>query len=82
MRILVVTPARPGSRNGNRVTALRWVRILRRLGHRVRLAETYGGERCDLLVALHARKSHASVARFREERPGAPLVVALTGTDL
>lgn len=82
MRVLVVTPARPGSRNGNRVTALRWVRILRRLGHRVRLAETYDGEHCDVLVALHARKSHASVARFSEERPRAPLVVALTGTDL
>ncbi len=82
MRILVVTPARPGSRNGNRVTALRWVRILRRLGHRVRLAEAYGGEPCDVLVALHARKSHPSVARFRAERPRAPLVVTLTGTDL
>jgi putative glycosyltransferase (TIGR04348 family) len=82
MRVLVVTPARPGSRNGNRVTALRWARILRRLGHHVRLAEEYGGERCDVLVALHARKCHPSVARFRAERPRAPLVVALTGTDL
>ncbi len=82
MRILVVTPARPGSRNGNRVTALRWVRILRRLGHSVRLAEEYQGEPCDLLVALHARKSHASVVSFRERRPRAPVVVALTGTDL
>ena len=82
MRVLVVTPARPGSRNGNRVTALRWARILRRLGHHVRLAEAYRGERCDVLVALHARKSHPSVVRFAEERPRAPLVVALTGTDL
>ncbi|HEY6002796.1 MAG TPA: selenoneine biosynthesis selenosugar synthase SenB [Anaeromyxobacter sp.] len=82
MRIVVVTPARAGSRNGNRVTALRWVRILRRLGHAVRLCETYEGEPCDLLVALHARKSHAAVVRYREKRPRAPLVVALTGTDL
>lgn len=82
VRILVVTPARPGSRNGNRVTALRWARILRRLGHHVQLAEVYAGQRCDLLVALHARKSYPSVARFRAERPRAPLVVTLTGTDL
>lgn len=82
MRILVVTPARPGSRNGNRVTALRWVRILRRLGHSVRLAEGYASEPCDLLVALHARKSHAAAVAWQERRPRAPLVVALTGTDL
>lgn len=82
LRVLVVTPARPGARNGNRVTALRWARALRRLGHRVELAQAYRGEPCDVLVALHARKSHPSVARFRDERPLAPLVVALTGTDL
>ncbi|HET7826041.1 MAG TPA: selenoneine biosynthesis selenosugar synthase SenB [Anaeromyxobacter sp.] len=82
MRIFVVTPARPGSRNGNRVTALRWVGILRRLGHAVRLGEAWDGAPCDVLVALHARKSHASVARWREARPRGPLVVALTGTDL
>jgi putative glycosyltransferase (TIGR04348 family) len=35
-----------------------------------------------MLIALHARKSHASVLRFHELRPEAPLVVVLTGTDL
>ena len=34
MRILVVTPIVPRARTGNRVTALRWVRVLRGLGHR------------------------------------------------
>lgn len=82
MKILLVTPARRGSRNGNRVTALRWARLLRSLGHAVALSETYGGERCDLLVALHARKSLAAIEAFRAARPGAPIVVALTGTDL
>jgi putative glycosyltransferase (TIGR04348 family) len=82
VRIVVATPARPGAHNGNRVTALRWAGILRRLGHAVRIVEAWGGEPCDVLVALHARKSHPSVVRWRAQRPGAPLVVALTGTDL
>jgi putative glycosyltransferase (TIGR04348 family) len=82
MKVLLVTPAPGGSRKGNRITAVRWARLLRELGHRARIAERYQGERCDLLVALHAFRSAESVARFRAERPEAPLVVALTGTDV
>jgi putative glycosyltransferase (TIGR04348 family) len=82
MKILVVTPAPPGATTGNRVTAMRWARILRSLGHRVTLAREYRVHRADLLVALHARKSARSITRFRRERPTAPVVVALTGTDL
>ena len=82
MRICIVTPARAGSRAGNRVTALRWSGILRELGHRVAVRQQYQGEQCDVMVSLHARRSSASVARFRDARPDSPLVVALTGTDL
>jgi hypothetical protein len=82
MRILLVTPMAPAARTGNRVTALRWVRMLRGLGHSVNLASAYGGQPCDVLVALHARKSAKSVQRFRGEHPDRPIVLTLTGTDL
>lgn len=35
-----------------------------------------------LMIALHARRSAASIAAWREQHPHAPLIVALTGTDL
>ncbi len=82
MRIGIVTPAPPDSRYGNRITALRWARILRRLGNRVSILQTYDGKPYDLLVALHARRSHSSIINFRRQNPAAPIIVALTGTDL
>jgi len=82
MKIGLITPAPPGSRYGNRVTALRWARILRRLGHSVIIRQTYEGEAFDLLIALHAHRSYASVSRFHREHPSTPIIVALTGTDL
>ena len=82
MKIGIVTPAPKGSRSGNRVTAARWARILRNLGHRVSIAQGYQNEKYDLLIALHARRSHPAVVRFRQKHPHAPIIVALTGTDL
>jgi putative glycosyltransferase (TIGR04348 family) len=82
MRILLACPAPPRSRHGNRVTALRWSRILQSLGHRVRIIQHFTGQPCDLLVALHARRGHDAIVRHRQLHPRAPLLVALTGTDL
>jgi glycosyltransferase involved in cell wall biosynthesis len=82
MRIGIVTPAPPGSRYGNRVTAARWARLLRAIGHGVSVTQAYGGERIDLLIALHARRSFDSIKRFHRDHPDKPLIVALTGTDL
>jgi len=80
--VFIATPAPAGTTAGNRVTALRWAKRLRELGWRVQIATQWAGEPCDLLVALHAHKSHASLVRHAAERPDAPRVLALTGTDL
>jgi len=77
MRIALVTPARPGTRSGNRHTALRWAAFLRAAGHRVSVSTEWNGEAADAMLALHARRSHASIKAF----PG-PVVLALTGTDV
>ena len=82
MRLQIVTPAAPGSRHGNRHTALRWAAHLRALGHRVSIATEWRGAACDALIALHARRSHASIAAWKRAHPARPLVVVLTGTDL
>lgn len=82
MRIGIITPAPPHSLHGNRRTALRWAKLLRQLGHRVFLAQSYEGQPCDVLVALHAKRSFDSIRKFRRLYPHKPLIVALTGTDL
>jgi putative glycosyltransferase (TIGR04348 family) len=81
-RIGIVTPAPPRTQYGNRITALRWAGQLRTLGHRVEIALSYLGQDWDVLLALHARRSHASMVRFSNERPKRPIVLAWTGTDL
>lgn len=82
MRILIACPAPPRSRRGNRVTAERWAGLLRQLGHDVRIVESYSGQPCDALLALHARKSFPAIWGYRRDCPAGPLIVALTGTDL
>lgn len=81
-RITIVTPARAGTRTGNRHTAQRWARLLRTLGHRVSVCVDWDGRPADLLLALHARRSHASIDAFAQAHPERALVVVLTGTDL
>ena len=82
MRIRVITPSPTGLVDGNRVTARRWAGILRRLGHSVSVGHQYGGEYCDLLIALHAFKSFESIRCFCQVYPERPLIVALSGTDI
>ena len=82
LRICIVTPARPDSRSGNRNTAARWAAFLRAASHRVAVVQRWNSEPTDVLIALHARRSHESIAAFAAQRPEAPLVVVLTGTDV
>lgn len=80
MRALIVSPEPLDSTRGNSITAVRWAGILRKLGHNVSVASDWtrsSGKDFELLIALHARRSHSSIAAF----PG-PVVLGLTGTDL
>lgn len=74
-------PAPAGSRLGNRVTAVRWQRMLVELGHDAAIVDEVR-DACDVVIALHAEKSAEAVRGSRAEHPERPIVVALTGTDL
>jgi glycosyltransferase involved in cell wall biosynthesis len=80
--VVIVSPALADANNGNWQTAWRWSRLL--AGHyRVRIAaEWQGGHDDKLMIALHARRSAASVAAWRAAVGHRPLVLVLTGTDL
>lgn len=64
------------------MTAMRWAGILKQQGHDVSISGSYSDRHCDLLIALHALRSAESIRKYRNRYPKAPLVVALTGTDL
>ena len=64
------------------MTAARWARFLRQLGHEVLLEESWSVGEPDLMIALHARRSHPSIRRYATACPNRPLIVVLTGTDL
>ena len=84
-RVLIVSPALATANNGNWQTAQRWARLLRPV-FEVTIAQTWNGEPFDVMLALHARRSADSIARWAHARgasaeaPG--LGVVLTGTDL
>lgn len=80
--LCVVTPALADANNGNWQTARRWASMLS--GHyRVRVVRDWvPGDGGDVLLALHARRSAASVSAWAGAHPDRPLVLALTGTDL
>jgi len=79
--LCLVTPALAAANNGNWQTARRWAQMLCD-DYRVRVTDRWDGGNDDLLLALHARRSAASVAAYAAAFPRRPLLLALTGTDL
>jgi len=61
---------------------LRWQGFLKKLGHQVEISNHWSGENTDVLIALHAYRSHASIAQFRKIYPHRPIILIMTGTDL
>ena len=76
----IVTPARKSSNNGNWQTAWRWSRLLAE-SYETEILNEWRGEAFDVLLALHARRSAASISAWHAACRG-PLAVVLTGTDL
>jgi putative glycosyltransferase (TIGR04348 family) len=82
MRFVIITPPGPSTRTGNAVAALRWARILRRLGHRVIIAADHVDLSADAMVAIHAWRSAAAIRIFKASHPSSPVILQLSGTDI
>jgi putative glycosyltransferase (TIGR04348 family) len=79
--IAIISPALANANNGNWQTANRWKRFLQQR-YRVTIALHWDNRPVDMMIALHARRSAASIAAFAGRYPARPVVVVLTGTDL
>jgi putative glycosyltransferase (TIGR04348 family) len=77
--VALITPALATANNGNWQTAQRWARMLSG-DYEVRLMKDWDGAAADAMLALHARRSAASIDAW--SRTHRPLALALTGTDL
>lgn len=95
-KIVIVSPSLADANNGNWRTAHRWqqllqpqcqVQIIASDGASMTVANMWREFQVahftpDLVIALHARRSHASIVAAQTLLPSTPLVLALTGTDL
>ena len=79
--LVIVTPALAAANNGNWQTAHRWARMLQP-AYRVSLTDRWSGGDESLMIALHARRSAASIQAWRAAQAHRPLMLVLTGTDL
>ena len=79
--IAIVSPVLAAANNGNWHTALRWSHMLA-ANCRTAISMQWNGEDVRGLIALHARRSAASIDAFARTHPDRALIVVLTGTDL
>lgn len=79
--VVIISPALESSNNGNWHTAARWREFLSAQAPTI-ILQQWDGEDAMAMVALHARRSADSIARFRRAHPTRPLALVLTGTDL
>jgi putative glycosyltransferase (TIGR04348 family) len=77
----IVTPGTREANNGNWRTARRWAGFLSGIARPI-VQTQWDGEPADVAIALHARRSAASIERLKALRPDVPLVLVLSGTDL
>ena len=91
IKAVLVSPATQEANNGNWHTAHRWSQFLSHGPDHCDIAivtewsgepEPYSKQPADLMIALHARRSAASIAAWATACPGRPLILVLTGTDL
>ena len=61
---------------------MRWQSFLKKLGYQVDVFNRWSGKSADVLIALHAYRSHASIVQFRKLHPNHPIILIITGTDV
>lgn len=81
-KVVIVTPAKPGTLHGNRTTALRWANHLRSSGHTVDVQTEWSDGGQDIMIALHATRSHDAIVSWKKINGKKPLILIMTGTDL
>ena len=82
-KIVLISPAAAEANNGNWHTAHRWAKFLS--GHcDIAIKQGWDITHTDpaAMIALHARRSAASIHAWAAQHPDRPLIVVLTGTDL
>ena len=82
-KIILISPAAVEANNGNWHTAHRWAKFLS--GHcDIAIKQDWDITHTDpvAMIALHARRSAASINAWAAQHPDRPLIVVLTGTDL